>query len=525
MRRATPARQTLIALAVLLAFWAPAAGAQEPEAKDLFTRIEIPQADLTDEQQAVLDALEADPTAKSVSTVEMNFKPETADAINFNLIPGQAMDMAQNRIETREDNYTWFGSDPETQGSAVLVVQGEEMAGTIRSGGRLYRVLSLGDGLHAVVEVDPSKFPDDHPPEYEELESATPEGELFSPESDLADDCGTTDLIVAYTPAAKAEVGNIDLLIQAAVDETNESYGNSDVDPRVRLVHSYQVDYVETGMAADRNRFRDPGDGVMDEIHDLRDAHGGDVALLIRKNAGRSCGLAAAILADAETAFAVVAQNCATGHLSFGHEVGHLQGARHNPERDPKTTPFAWGHGLFHAPGGWRTVMAYNCPAGNCTRRTQWSNPNVTFGGVPTGTAATHDNARVPNFKPSAPTGEVAGSVTLLPAELGLKVGKKKDLTAVVRRGGRAVDGADVTFRSANAGIASVPATAKTESDGRATVEVEGVGKGNTRIEAEAESVTDDAEVAVKVPFGSLWALLAAGALALAVFRRRLRAA
>ncbi len=518
---------SLLALALLLGVWAPAAVAQD---NDLFVAVPQSGADLNDAQTAVFEALKADPTAKDVTLVQINLAlPETGDAINFNLLPSQDMEMSQSRVETRADNYTWFGSDPETQGSAVLVVQGDEMVGTIQSGDRLYRVRSLGDGMHAVVEVDPSQFPEDHPQdEFDQLEGATPDN-LPGPEADLEDDCHNTDLVVAYTPAAKAQAGNIDLLIQVAIDETNVSYANSSVSPRVRLAHQYETAYVESGnMVTDRNRFRIPGDGHMDEIHGLRDDHGGDIAILITGNGG-FCGIAAAILADTSTAFAVVGQNCATGYYSFAHEIGHLQGARHNTQADPTNTPFPWGHGFFHPPGSWRTVMSYNCPGG-CTRQKQWSNPNVIFGGVATGTPNTNYNVRVlddtacvmANFK-QEPVEAAPITLTLIPAELSLGAGKTGELTAVVRQGSDPLAGANVTFQSADASIASVPGAAVTGPSGQATVQVEGVADGDTEIEAKTGAASDKA--AVKVPFGSLWAVLAAAGLALAVFRRRLAAA
>jgi hypothetical protein len=177
------------------------------------------------------------------------------------------------------------------------------------------------------------------------------------------------------------------------------------------LNHKYQTSYVESAdMALDRDRFRINGDGFMDEVHGLRNQHAADIAILITKS-GNYCGIAAAIGAVADTAFAVVGQNCATGYYSFAHEIGHLQGARHNPQADPTTTPCAYCHGYFYETGHWRTVMSYECPAG-CTRIKYWSNPNVLYGGVAMGTAATHHNARglnntacqVANFRSSSAT-------------------------------------------------------------------------------------------------------------------------
>jgi hypothetical protein len=137
----------------------------------------------------------------------------------------------------------------------------------------------------------------------------------------------------------------------------------------------------------------------MDEVHTHRDTYKADVCVLIIDNPS-ACGLASAIMATEASAFCAVHWDCATGYYSFAHEIGHLQGARHNPEVDPNTSPFPYGHGYLYIPDGWRTIMAYNhssCPGGYCTRVQYWSNPGIIYppSGVPTGTAATHDNARV----------------------------------------------------------------------------------------------------------------------------------
>src|SRR6185369_9140739 len=81
-------------------------------------------------------------------------------------------------------------------------------------------------------------------------------------------------------------------------------------------------------------------------------------------------------------------------------ELGHLMGARHDENHDPSTSPFSYGHGYEHPSPSptFRTVMAYACGSGSCDPRVQYfSNPNVNYVGVPTGTATTNDNARVLN--------------------------------------------------------------------------------------------------------------------------------
>jgi hypothetical protein len=133
----------------------------------------------------------------------------------------------------------------------------------------------------------------------------------------------------------------------------------------------------------------------MDNVHALRDTYGADMVVLVSDVNGY-CGQADAIYANSSSAFAIVDYDCATGYYSFGHELGHLQGARHNPENDPTSSPFSYGHGYQDPQQNWRTVMAYNCSS-NCTRQLFWSNPNKTYGGTATGTNSLSDNARVLN--------------------------------------------------------------------------------------------------------------------------------
>ncbi|UCH98179.1 MAG: hypothetical protein JSV88_15385, partial [Candidatus Aminicenantes bacterium] len=160
------------------------------------------------------------------------------------------------------------------------------------------------------------------------------------------------------------------------------------------LAYSYRVNYTESGsFLTDVTNFRNTADGEMDEVHTLRHRYAADVAVLLIDNPV-ACGRAFTIMADSYDTFAVVHWDCATGYYSFAHEIGHLQGARHNPEADSKTTPFPYGHGYYYEAGHWRTIMSYECPAG-CIRIPFWSNSDIFFNGVRLGTVATHDNARV----------------------------------------------------------------------------------------------------------------------------------
>ena len=113
--------------------------------------------------------------------------------------------------------------------------------------------------------------------------------------SETSDDGSIIDVMVVYTPAARdAEGGTaaMDALINLAVEETNTAFANSLVDPRIRLVHTAVVNYVETGdMGTDISRLRTKTDGYMDEVHLWRDTYAADQVSLIEAS-GNYCGIA-----------------------------------------------------------------------------------------------------------------------------------------------------------------------------------------------------------------------------------------
>ena len=429
---------------------------EQERAVNLFTDVQPDSSQLSSQSAQQLGALRAQETASAVRLVRVQLDAlRDGNPVNFNVSDGEGAVLAMERRDDRaSDDFSWQAQDLDNQTLATLVSMDGQLVGTVRIRGQLYQVKPLGNDLHAIITVDEDRFVD-HPAGYDELEDAhqhqhqdedeepveMPElhdlAELITLEDDQEPVPGTLQLLdlldedldpafeqldeaatralfgegdssittqdsglvirvlVAYTPQASSAAGNINALIQLAIDETNLSYLNSGIEARLQLVYKYQTAYVESGnLKTDRNRFRIAGDGIMDEVHGLRNQVGADVAILIT-GSGSGCGIAADIMANANTAFAVVKESCATGYYTFGHEIGHLQGARHNPQADPNIFPFVYGHGYYNQVANWRTIMSYNCPGG-CTRLPYWSNPHRTYGGNTMGSSTQH-NARVLN--------------------------------------------------------------------------------------------------------------------------------
>lgn len=132
------------------------------------------------------------------------------------------------------------------------------------------------------------------------------------------------------------------------------------------------------------------GDSIMDELHTVAGAVSADLTALI-VDVNNFCGVGFIAPGDPELGFTVSDIDCALGNLTFAHEIGHNLGCHHAPEdtTSPGFTPYSFGHKWGDR--AYRSIMAYS-PG---QRVPYYSNPDVSFGGSPTGVAGQRDNARV----------------------------------------------------------------------------------------------------------------------------------
>ncbi len=286
--------------------------------------------------------------------------------------------------------------------TVTMVVEDGLMAANIVFPGGAYQVRSAGDGVHVVSEVDQAAYP----PEAEPIPVDLPAdgGTDEAPADVVALKSSQIEVLVVYTGAARAAAGGtsaMNTLINLAITETNTSYSNSGITQRVHLAHAEEVSYDESGFNWNTtlSRLTKTSDGFIDNVHTLRNTYKADEVVLLVADSGY-CGLAWLMTTVSNTfktnAFAVVNWNCATGYYSFGHEMGHNMGARHDWYMDAaKNSPYTYNHGYVN-PGTttqtrWRTVMAYNNACADrgfsCTRIPYWSTPRKKYGGLPLGVA------------------------------------------------------------------------------------------------------------------------------------------
>lgn len=382
------------------------------QGSELFMPIHADQLrDMPPAQTQRVDQIKQRPTTASVTIVHVNPNALKDDSTRMTLPGGRTLTFSKRNLEARsEKDFTWNGTPADLPANATIIVRDGHMTGSIRDNDNLYRIEPIGNGVHAIIKVDESRFPPDHPPTFKDKEKGSdlkqsPAGLV---DTQRGDGPVGIDVLVAYTASARKAVADIAATIQLAVAEANQSYQNSGINIKLTLVDSFEVSYSESGKSFDTILVDFVG---MADINNRRNSSGADMAAMII-NQIDYCGLADAIKPTASNAFAIVHYDCATGYYSFAHELGHLQGARHDPANDSTTTPFAYGHGFQHTSPSpsWRTIMAYNCPS-SCPRLQYWSNPNINYNGIAMGTASTNNNARVLNETASTVAGFKTRSV------------------------------------------------------------------------------------------------------------------
>jgi hypothetical protein len=330
--------------------------------------------------------------------------------VALDLFEDVQLDVVLDRLDavsSRPGSLIWLGHVKGVEGSDVtLVARGQAVQGVVHMPtGRQFEIAYAGDGVHRVVETDISGFP---------MEEVPFDPSIWEPDSDVvtrafpasAAALEVIDLMVLYTPEARARAGGVDAIearIEQAVSMANQAYENSEIGEAQRIVHIGEVDYVESaGLAAYPNALSAiarTDDDVMNEVHAFRDEYGADIVSLLIHD-WTSCGLAFSgdprqSWAEAY-AFNVAYWACVGSTNILTHEIGHNQGLAHDPDNSGTPGVFPYSFGL-QDPTHFHTVMAYGSRFGctaPCPAITHFSNPDVTYEGRPTGIADEVDAAR-----------------------------------------------------------------------------------------------------------------------------------
>jgi peptidyl-Asp metalloendopeptidase len=218
-----------------------------------------------------------------------------------------------------------------------------------------------------------------------------------APAAPAADGSVQIVLMSVYTPQARAAAGGTAQIqgeIQAAVDQANTAFINSNMIARFFLAHTAEVAHNDAGnIETDLNWVTNNS-----AIASLRNAHSADMVSLIVNNGGGYCGIAWVQRhpgsSFANYAYQVTARGC-LANSTLAHEHGHNMGMEHDPASagiSPSGASYPWSFGHY-VNGAFRTIMSYNVCTINCPRILHFSNPDVLYNGTPTGILDQRDNA------------------------------------------------------------------------------------------------------------------------------------
>ncbi len=302
----------------------------------------------------------------------------------------------------------WRGraqNDPKSE--VTLTLHDGIVLGHIESGNEIFSIRPGTNGRTIIEKLDSNRFP----PEWGH-DQATHGHEKVPPPSASKDtqssSASTTPTVAAagatteirlmsvYTPQARASAGGmvqIQAQIQAAVDQANTAFMNSNMGARFFLAQTAEVTYNDSGNITNDLSWV-TGNGT---VASLRNTYGADMVSLIVSNGGGYCGVGWVQRNPgsgfANYAFQVSAINC-LANQTLAHEHGHNMGMEHDPANagiSPSSASYDWSFG-HNVAGSFRTIMSYNCPS-PCPRVLHYSNPDILYNGQPTGIVDQRDNA------------------------------------------------------------------------------------------------------------------------------------
>ena len=342
------------------------------------------------------------PPALRHRTVAVNWSALRPDArqIQLTLFDGLTLTALRERVdEPPAGGYVWVGRLPgEDGGRVTLAVRNGVLAGSVWRLGREWiaiRYTGQADAYN-LYELTPDA-PEPGGPDH--LVPDAPPAGPTQPHAPAAcqEDGSVIDVLVAYTTAARESAGGqaaLESLISQRIADINTANSDSAAVFQWRLVHTAEVDYLESGsISDDLTHLQAPNDGFLDEVHDLRDAYKADlVALLIAEGSNNSCGYAYQMNAldgwFQEYGFGVTALDYpgdyTCGPLTLAHEFGHNLGNAHDRANAAGAVLFPYSYGYQSPNETFRDIMSYDCPGG-CPRINQWANPDVWYEGEPTG--------------------------------------------------------------------------------------------------------------------------------------------
>lgn len=367
---------------------------------DFFTEIPQGKTLLKEQQRLKLGKLERNKRIKTITIVNVKklIEHQKEGFLPFKLPGIQDVLVAKaNSVEIKsEGEFTWSGLFEDRSGQVILISEKGGLYGHISLDNLIFELYYLGDGYHALVELDTKQFTSE--------ECGTPDKPIDNGDKDkekgIDDKNGRwtncalpVRVLVLFTGNALAAVPDINQTATLAITQTNTAFTNSAIfsnSIQVSIAGPIQLNFTETtDITADFSRLaNDP------TAQALRNENGADLVVLLTNGSYPTALGIAAIGPTNPFSYAIVQATAATGTFTFSHELGHLFGGLHQQcsifqSSGCDDTP-GFAHGFAF---GSNTTLMHQLRSGS-NRVLNYSNPNVSISSNATGIAATNHNSR-----------------------------------------------------------------------------------------------------------------------------------
>lgn len=396
-----------------------------------------------------------------------------ADSITISLFDGDVVALKDRTKTGGHGGLSWEGHlEGDAFSEVVLVRHKGKVAGTVTmSSGEVYEIQPSGDSdMYEILEVDQSLLPEHSPDNRDDIDPAehgivTTEGNVAVRRRGLlglggrralshgSDPSTEVDLVLFYTAASRARYGEagVESKVLAAVASANAAYTASNVNFQLNVLYLGEIpDFAESpnGMGTTLPNFAQSS-----YVNAMRNKYGADAAALISEDTNY-CGIAYVMTHTGfNYPFSVTYSGCLSGG-TFAHEVGHNMGNAHDEANSNVLGLYPEYSFGYKVEGTFRTTMSYGCSVQYCPRINRFSNPDLSYNGLPTGVAYTGsgtgaDNARsmnqaagyISNWRrknhdlaaPSAPSAVAASPASSTAAAISWSGGSGEDAFAVQR--------------------------------------------------------------------------------------------
>ncbi|MCY3999502.1 MAG: zinc-dependent metalloprotease [Bacteroidetes bacterium] len=312
-------------------------------------------------------------------------------AINLPDLPVEYIAESAEVMYHSPHDYIWHGDLPDVHGPYDSGQFIWRFTGVIEFGTQSYKIETLGGDMHALITMKMMADSSINAPmPIEESPSV-----LKKSSQVRAHKTNTTnkniEVLVLYTDNAENAVGNIASTAYNSISGVSSAYSNSGItssELSVSLAGIARINFTESGdIKEDVENL-----AVNTQANNLRDRFWADAVILLTSGSYDDYGAPLQIDATEATAYAIVEAQVATSHLIFAHELGHLQGGRHQQCwfftvdgcDDISRTAHGYSWKVFGEQYRW-TIMHQSRGSANGLRILYFSNPNVSYNGNPTG--------------------------------------------------------------------------------------------------------------------------------------------